>query len=108
MGGNGISRGSGPATELEDWASAASAHNPMEIVATKTFKMLNRLVCRRFIIHRIVRRQNGNGNAGILVSGKSNRGFEAGVAGWLAVNWSKFCNPAESPASVPVQFKPTN
>jgi hypothetical protein len=42
------------------------------------------------------------------ISGKANREFEAGVAGWLAVKWSKFCNPGESPASVPVQFKPTN
>jgi hypothetical protein len=107
MGGNGISRGSGPATELEDWPCAASARNPMEIVATKTVKTLNSQVCRGFMIHPIVRRQNGNGNAGILVSA-ANRGFEAGVAGWLAVEWSKFCNPAESPASVSVQFKPTN
>jgi len=42
------------------------------------------------------------------LSGNANREFEAGVAGWLAVEWSKFCNPGESPTSVPVQFKPTN
>ena len=48
------------------------------------------------------------GNPGFTLSGKANREFEAGVAGWLAVEWSKFCNPGESPASVPMQFKPTN
>jgi hypothetical protein len=32
--------------ELEDWACAAPAHNPMEIIATKTVKTLKRLVCR--------------------------------------------------------------
>jgi hypothetical protein len=56
------------------------------------------------MIHPIVRRQDGNGNAGILVSGKANCRFAAGVAGWLAVEWSKFCNPGEFPASVPMQF----
>jgi hypothetical protein len=42
------------------------------------------------------------------LSGKVNREFEARVSKWLAVEWSKSCNPGESPTSVPVQFKPTN